>query len=55
MRFINPLSFLFEESASDVTKELVESNIDGDVSRSATKEDGEIGNFYDLSPRNGGD
>lgn len=55
MRSINPLSFLFEEWTSDVTTKLVESDIDGDVTRSATKEDAEIGNFYDLSPRNGGD
>lgn len=42
-----------------MAKEQVESSIDRDVIRTAIRtaiiEDKEIGNFYDLSPRNGGD
>lgn len=38
-----------------MAKEQVESNIDRDLIRTAIREDNEIGNFYDLSPRNGGD
>lgn len=55
MKIINPLRFLLEEWTSDVDIEQAESSINANVFRTVTKEDPEIGNFYDLSPRNGGD
>lgn len=46
---------MFGGGLSDVTKEHAESSIDGDATRSATKEDVATDAFHNLSPRNGGD